>query len=98
MAGSCVGCPSSTVTLRNGVENMLKYYVPDIEGIEQVRCIETGQITGSLVNADISFTLQVTEGEDGTEKNLLSEQEEEETQQANETLRDKLATAGVPGV
>eukprot|EP01138_Halocafeteria_seosinensis_P010531 gb/GECG01010753.1/.p1 GENE.gb/GECG01010753.1/~~gb/GECG01010753.1/.p1 ORF type:complete len:314 (+),score=53.49 gb/GECG01010753.1/:1-942(+) len=36
MAGSCVGCPSSTVTLRNGVENMLKHYVPEVEGIEQV--------------------------------------------------------------
>jgi len=36
MAGSCVGCPSSTATLRGGVENMLKHYVPEVEGIEQV--------------------------------------------------------------
>ena len=27
--GSCVGCPSSSVTLRNGVENMLKHYIPE---------------------------------------------------------------------
>lgn len=37
MAGSCVGCPSSTVTLRNGVENMLKHYIEEVHGVEQVR-------------------------------------------------------------
>lgn len=37
MAGSCVGCPSSTATLRNGVENMLTHYIPEVKGIEQVK-------------------------------------------------------------
>jgi NFU1 iron-sulfur cluster scaffold homolog, mitochondrial len=37
MAGSCVGCPSSTATLRNGVENMLMHYIPEVKGIEQVK-------------------------------------------------------------
>ena len=37
MAGSCVGCPSSTATLRNGVENMLRHYIPEVKGIEQVK-------------------------------------------------------------
>lgn len=41
MAGSCVGCPSSTATLRGGVENMLRHYVPEVEGIEQV--VEDGE-------------------------------------------------------
>jgi len=36
MAGSCVGCPSSTATLRDGVQNMLMHYVPEVKGIEQV--------------------------------------------------------------
>lgn len=36
MAGSCVGCPSSTATLRGGVENMLMHYIPEVRGIEQV--------------------------------------------------------------
>lgn len=36
MAGSCVGCPSSTATLRNGVENMLMHYIPEVKAIEQV--------------------------------------------------------------
>jgi len=36
LAGSCVGCPSSSVTLRNGVENMLKHYIPEVKGIENI--------------------------------------------------------------
>lgn len=36
MAGSCVGCPSSAVTLRNGVEKMLMHYVPEVKGIENI--------------------------------------------------------------
>jgi Fe-S cluster biogenesis protein NfuA len=36
MAGSCVGCPSSSATLRNGVENMLMHYIPEVRKIEQV--------------------------------------------------------------
>merc|ERR1719453_1710929 len=36
LAGSCVGCPSSAVTLRNGVENMLMHYIPEVKGIEEV--------------------------------------------------------------
>ena len=33
LAGSCVGCPSSSITLRNGVENMLTHYIPEVRGI-----------------------------------------------------------------
>jgi Fe-S cluster biogenesis protein NfuA len=36
MHGSCSGCPSSTITLKNGIENMLKHYVPEVESVEQV--------------------------------------------------------------
>jgi len=34
--GSCSGCPSSTVTLKNGIENMLKHYIPEIVAVEAV--------------------------------------------------------------
>ena len=34
--GSCSGCPSSTVTLKNGIENMMKYYVPEVLSVEAV--------------------------------------------------------------
>ena len=46
MKGSCAGCPSSAVTLRNGIENMLKHYVPEVESIEAIDDVpEEGEIT-----------------------------------------------------
>ena len=33
LEGSCVGCPSSSVTLKSGVENMLMHYIPEVEGV-----------------------------------------------------------------
>jgi Fe-S cluster biogenesis protein NfuA len=35
-AGSCVGCPSSSATLRNGVENMLCHYIPEVTEVRPV--------------------------------------------------------------
>jgi NFU1 iron-sulfur cluster scaffold homolog, mitochondrial len=35
MRGACSGCPSSAATLRAGVENMLKHYVPEVTRVEQ---------------------------------------------------------------
>jgi Fe-S cluster biogenesis protein NfuA len=34
--GSCSGCPSSTMTLKSGIENMLKHYVPEVVKVEAV--------------------------------------------------------------
>ncbi|HUJ02323.1 MAG TPA: NifU family protein [Rhizomicrobium sp.] len=36
MRGSCAGCPSSTMTLRNGIENMLRHYIPEVNAVEAV--------------------------------------------------------------
>ena len=36
MMGSCSGCPSSRATLKHGVENMLRHYVPEVVAVEQV--------------------------------------------------------------
>ena len=30
MRGACSGCPSSTLTLKSGIENMLRHYVPEV--------------------------------------------------------------------
>lgn len=30
MQGACSGCPSSSVTLKSGIENMLMHYVPEV--------------------------------------------------------------------
>ncbi len=35
MKGACSGCPSSTATLKAGVENLLKHYVPEVTRVEQ---------------------------------------------------------------
>ena len=35
MQGSCQGCPSSVVTLKNGIENLLKYYIPEVLEVRQ---------------------------------------------------------------
>ena len=36
MQGACSGCPSSRATLKHGVENMLRHYVPEVVAVEQV--------------------------------------------------------------
>jgi len=36
MQGACSGCPSSTATLKNGIENLLRYYVPEVQSVEAV--------------------------------------------------------------
>ncbi len=35
MRGACAGCPSSAATLKSGVENMLRHYVPEVTRVEQ---------------------------------------------------------------
>jgi Fe-S cluster biogenesis protein NfuA len=36
MKGACSGCPSSSATLKNGVENLLRHFLPEIRGVEQI--------------------------------------------------------------
>ena len=36
MQGACAGCPSSRATLKHGIENMLRHYVPEVQAVEQV--------------------------------------------------------------
>ncbi len=36
LRGACAGCPSSTMTLKSGIENMFKYYIPEIVSVEAV--------------------------------------------------------------
>ena len=36
MQGSCSGCPSSTATLKAGIENMLRHYIPDVIEVRAV--------------------------------------------------------------
>jgi NFU1 iron-sulfur cluster scaffold homolog, mitochondrial len=45
LAGSCVGCPSSSVTLKQGVENMLKHYVHEVKNVVSLEEEPTAEST-----------------------------------------------------
>ncbi|XP_063047017.1 NFU1 iron-sulfur cluster scaffold homolog, mitochondrial [Engraulis encrasicolus] len=47
LVGSCTGCPSSTVTLKNGIQNMLQFYIPEVDEVEQVED-ELDEITAKV--------------------------------------------------
>ncbi|WP_417459625.1 NifU family protein [Kordiimonas sp.] len=36
LQGACSGCPSSTITLKHGIENLLKYYVPEVVDVRAI--------------------------------------------------------------
>ncbi|MCI5077921.1 NifU family protein [Oricola sp.] len=36
MKGACAGCPSSTATLKHGIQNLLRHFIPEVQGVEAV--------------------------------------------------------------
>ena len=36
MRGACAGCPSSTATLKHGIQNLLRHFVPQVQHVEQI--------------------------------------------------------------
>ena len=36
MKGSCAGCPSSTATLKHGIENLLRHFIPEVSEVRPV--------------------------------------------------------------
>ena len=36
MRGACAGCPSATMTLKQGIESMMKHFIPEVEEVRQV--------------------------------------------------------------
>ena len=36
MKGSCSGCPSSTATLKHGIQNLLRHFLPDVREVEAI--------------------------------------------------------------
>ena len=36
MQGACAGCPSSTATLKMGIENLLRHYIPEVDEVQAV--------------------------------------------------------------
>lgn len=53
LQGSCTSCPSSIITLKNGIQNMLQFYVPEVESVEQVCCPSRRYIANKLLNDSI---------------------------------------------
>jgi len=36
MKGACAGCPSSTATLKHGIQNLLRHFVPEVQEVQQI--------------------------------------------------------------
>ena len=36
MKGACAGCPSSTATLKHGIQNLFRHFLPEVQAVEQV--------------------------------------------------------------
>ena len=36
MQGACAGCPSSTATLKSGIENMMRHFIPEVEEVQAI--------------------------------------------------------------
>lgn len=36
LKGACAGCPSATATLKNGIENMMRYFIPEVQEVRRV--------------------------------------------------------------
>jgi len=52
LAGSCVGCPSSSVTLKQGVENMLMHYIPEVKAVMALEDEEDQQQAAGAAKAE----------------------------------------------
>ena len=94
LEGSCVGCPSSSVTLKNGVENMLKHYVMEVKGVHNVEeadgeCRDEKKITAGGGGGSSEWV-----PEDGVIVDKSGQTEEEKKKEAD--YRKKLAQAGIP--
>ncbi|GMI06262.1 hypothetical protein TrLO_g11985 [Triparma laevis f. longispina] len=80
LEGSCVGCPSSSVTLKSGVENMLMHYIPEVKGVE-------------AVDEEGSNQLQNLPGEDGITEEWNPDDDDGKPKM---TYEERLKAAGIP--
>ncbi|CCE84030.1 Piso0_004632 [Millerozyma farinosa CBS 7064] len=56
LKGACRSCDSSTVTLKNGIESMLKFYIEEVETVEQISEDDTTEITEQFQKEDLHLT------------------------------------------
>eukprot|EP00049_Salpingoeca_infusionum_P005527 m.93360 g.93360 ORF g.93360 m.93360 type:complete len:363 (-) comp12997_c1_seq1:1098-2186(-) len=62
LSGACDGCPSSSFTLKNGVENMLMHYIDEVDGVEQVTDDEL-----DAVNSEAFAAFEASKDKDGSQ-------------------------------
>lgn len=69
LMGSCTNCPSSMVTLKSGIQNMLQFYVPEVESVEEVclhantyviNMLDTFQSSQDFKNKCATWTCELT--------------------------------------
>jgi len=56
LAGSCVGCPSSAVTLKQGVENMLMHYIPEVTSVVALEEEQDEMVAGGVSDVTVEQT------------------------------------------
>ena len=57
MQGACSGCPSSSVTLKSGIENMLMHYIPEVKSVVEADpddAEEAGMVEFNKLEAKLS--------------------------------------------
>ena len=57
MQGACSGCPSSAVTLKGGIENMLQHYIPEVKQVVEAppdAAQEAGMVEFQKLEAQLS--------------------------------------------
>ena len=52
MTGACKGCASSSVTLKKGVEQMMKHYIPEVTSVENVDDSDTPEVKAAKEKAE----------------------------------------------
>merc|ERR1711862_180872 len=89
LAGSCQGCPSSSATLKNGVENMLMHYIPEVTAVEALDDEEQEEDDNNNIEEGLDNihnnenVIDVTQSNNNDTKKLKSYEE-------------RLAAAGIP--
>jgi Fe-S cluster biogenesis protein NfuA len=84
LAGSCVGCPSSAVTLKQGVENMLKHYISEVTSVVAL------EEPSSNDNESASTTAETTPAA------AAATSDQDTTLKQQKTYEERLAAAGIP--
>jgi NFU1 iron-sulfur cluster scaffold homolog, mitochondrial len=87
LAGSCVGCPSSAVTLKQGVENMLMHYIPEVKAVVALEEEEDhGEGKGSCG----------TDHKKADDNKTDDDEPMDEASKKQKSYQERLAQAGIP--